>query len=474
MNQTDVELKETRYSGLNILSFSMYQIVWTIIVSALNMTYFFFYHTVVGLEPVLIFLAMAIFMVWDSINEPLIGFLVDRNFKWTRKWGRRFPWVVVSIIPWCLSFYLIYTPPNVDPAINPWPVFGWLIMSFFIFDTFVTILDVNVGTLRADKFRSDAQRKRYSKFFGPVDMIAVAIGTMIPPLFLFDQTRDAYAFMAAAIVVITIICAILFLPGVREDKTIIDRYYSKEYERMGFFKGMKEVVKQKSFMVFYASYTTFGIATTLMTAMGLYLVTFIFNGGEDIFIMLMATFLVGAMISVFIWHKYLKKVNNTKKVYTIGGFLLCAALIPLSFFVTLVDFMLFFFIAGLAMGCIWTLGVPVVLSDVQDDYVVRTGKNQKGMLLGTWALIGRFTSFFDELFILIVFSITMFPAGIETLQGLIDYGADIALIQWGVRLLIGIIPMCVLLIGVLIFWKFYPLTPEKVAENKAKLEKLGF
>ena len=198
-----------------------------------------------------IFIAMAIFTAWDSINEPLLAYLVDRNFKWTRKWGRRFPWVVVCIIPWCLSFYLIYTPPNVDAATNPWPVFGWLIMSFFIFDTFVTILDVNIGTLRADKFRSDAQRKRYSKFFGPVDMIAVAIGTMVPPLFLFGADRDSYALMAAAIVVIAIICAILFLPGVREDKTIIDRYYSKEYERMGFFTGMKQVIKQKSFMVFY-------------------------------------------------------------------------------------------------------------------------------------------------------------------------------------------------------------------------------
>lgn len=475
MNQTDVEVKETIYSNLNILSFSMYQIVWSIIVSALNLTYFFFYHTVVGLEPVLIFLAMAIFTVWDSINEPLIGFLVDRNFKWTRKWGRRFPWVVVSIIPWCLSFYLIYTPPNIDPTINPWPVFGWLIMSFFIFDTCVTILDVNVGTLRADKFRSDTQRKRYSKFFGPVDMIAVALGTMIPPLFLFmGNTRASYALMAAIIAFLTIIFSILFLPSVREDKNIIDRYYSKEYERMSFFKGMKEVVKQKSFMVFYASYTTFGIATTLMTAMGLYMVTFILNAGEDVFIMLMATFLIGAMISVVLWHKYLKKINNTKKVYTIGGFVLCAALIPLSFFVTLVDFFIFFFIAGLAMGCIWTLGVPVVLSDVQDDYVVRTGKNQKGMILGTWALIGRFTSFFDELLITIVFAITMFPAGISTLQGLIDSGANVALIQWGLRFLIGIIPMCILLLGVLVFWKAYPLGPEKVAENKAKLEEIGF
>ncbi len=96
------------------------------------------------------------------------------------------------------------------------------------------------------------------------------------------------------------------------------------------------------------------------------------------------------------------------------------------------------------------------------------------MILGTWALIGRFTSFFDELFITIVFAITMFPAGISTLEDLIASGANVELIQWGLRFLIGIIPMCVLLLGVLVFWKFYPLDPEKVAENKAKLEELGF
>jgi len=475
MNQTDVEIKETIYSGFNILSFSMYQIVWSIIVSTLNLTYFYFYHIKVGLNPFYIFLAMAIFMVYDSINEPVIGYLVDRNLKWTRKWGRRFPWVAICIVPWCLSLYLIYTPPNINATTDPLPVFLWLLMSWAIFDTFVTILDVNIATLRADKFRSDAQRRRYSKFFGPMDMIAVAIGTLLPPMFLLlGDIRESYVLMASIIVIIGIICGFLLLPGVREDKSIIDRYYSREYKRMSFVTGIKEVVKQKSFMAFYASYTTFGIGTTLMTAMGLYVTNFIFNAGEEIFIMIMATFLIGSMLSVFIWHKYLKKVNNTKRVYTIGGFFLCAALIPLSFFVTVIDLLIFFFIAGMAMGCIWTLGIPVVLSDVQDDYVVRTGKNQKGMLLGTWALISRFTSFLDELIILIVFTITMFPTGIETLQGLIDYGADIALIQWGLRFLIGIIPMCVLLIGVLIFWKFYPLTPEKVTQNKTKLEELGF
>ncbi|MFX1567680.1 MAG: MFS transporter [Promethearchaeota archaeon] len=466
---------EVKYSNLNILSFSMYQVTWTVIIAALNLTYFIFYHTVVGLHPFLIFLAIGIYTVWDSINEPLIGYLVDRNFKWTRKWGRRFPWIVIGIIPFGLSFYLIYTPPNIDGATNPWPIFGWLVMSYFIFDIFLTLLDINVGTLRADKFRTDLQRRRYSKYFGPIDMISQALGMMLPTIFLALGTgRQSFSTMAIAISLIGIISGISFLPGAREDKTIIDRYFSRGYEKMSFFKGIKEVLKQKSFLAFFASYTSFTVATTLMTAMGLYVTTFIFDVSEDIFTVLMAIFLIGAMISVFLWHKYLNKINNTKRVYTIGGMALCATMIFASFFITLYDFFVIFFIIGLAMGCIWTLGVPVVLSDVQDDYVIRTEKNQKGMLLGTWALVSKFTTFIDELLIAIVFTLVAFPSGLETYQELVASGANVPLIQWGIRFLLGIIPMLILLIGVITFWKKYPLTPEKILENKSKLKELGF
>ena len=47
-------------------------------------------------------------------------------------------------------------------------------------------------------------------------------------------------------------------------------------------------------------------------------------------------------------------------------------------------------------------------------------------------------------------------------------------IQWGIRLLIGVIPALLILLGTLIFWKYYPLTQDKVLENKAKLLELGF
>lgn len=116
-----------------------------------------------------------------------------------------------------------------------------------------------------------------------------------------------------------------------------------------------------------------------------------------------------------------------------------------------------------------------MLANAQDDYVVHTGKNQKGLLIGTWAVLGLITAFIDELLIATVFTLTGFVPGIPDYTTLAATpGVNVDLVLFGIRLLLGIIPMLVLLVGTLIFWKYYPLTQEKVLENKAKLLELGF
>ena len=148
------ELVKSSHSPRIYLSMASFQIIATLVGSAQGIYIYFYYFNVLGLDNNLIFLALSIFAVYDAINNPLIGFLVDRNFKWTRKWGRRFPWLVIGIIPWCLSLYLIFSAPDVDASVNPWPVFWWLIGSLVIYDTFLSLVSINIGALSPDLFRS--------------------------------------------------------------------------------------------------------------------------------------------------------------------------------------------------------------------------------------------------------------------------------------------------------------------------------
>ncbi|MFX1445976.1 MAG: hypothetical protein ACFFHV_21375, partial [Promethearchaeota archaeon] len=129
---------------------------------------------------------------------------------------------------------------------------------------------------------------------------------------------------------------------------------------------------------------------------------------------------------------------------------------------------------GIAMGSLWTLLLPVIQPNVLDDFVVNTEKNQKGIQVGLTTFILRLTATFDEFLIAIVHTLTGFRPGYDTYEEMAKTGADMNLVIWGIRMLQGIIPMFILLVGMIIFWKFYPLTQDVVKKNKAKLEELGF
>jgi len=346
-----------------------------------------------------------------------------------------------------------------------------------VFDLFITLVDIHVSILRADKFRTETERRKYAGSWGFFDMFAQILGMMLPPLFLFyGSTILSYTVMAAIMAVIAIIFGFTFIPGAREDKIIIDRYYSRDYERLHVFNGLRIVLKQKSFMALYAHYVLWLAATaSIMTGMVAYLVTFILKSNDpDAMIPLLGALLLGSLISIPVWLKILKKTNNNKKTYIIGSLILCALTVPIGFFQTEIDLMIMLFFFGIGNGCVWTIGMPVLYSNAQDDFVVRTGKNQKGILVGTWAVIGLITAFIDEALITLVFTFTGFEAGIPDYTALVASGANVELVQLGIRLLLGIIPALLILVGTLIFWKFYPLTQEKVLENKAKLLELGF
>ncbi|MEM7432516.1 MAG: MFS transporter [Pseudomonadota bacterium] len=68
-----------------------------------------FYSQILGLDPGLAGLAVAIGLVLDAITDPLIGYLSDNTHS---RWGRRHPWMFASVLPLAMFFYLLWHPPT--------------------------------------------------------------------------------------------------------------------------------------------------------------------------------------------------------------------------------------------------------------------------------------------------------------------------------------------------------------------------
>jgi len=99
-------------STKKMLSFSFGYLLVFAMISQFNTWVFYYYEVEMGLPIVLIGLAFVIFAVWNMINDPLVGYLTDRPFKWSKKWGMRFPWMMIGVIPYLIFWWLLFAVPN--------------------------------------------------------------------------------------------------------------------------------------------------------------------------------------------------------------------------------------------------------------------------------------------------------------------------------------------------------------------------
>ena len=65
----------------------------------------------------LIFTVISIYSIWDAINDPVSGYLLDKSKIFTSKRGKRFPYIIIGVIGAIFSLILLYLPVSFDPIV---------------------------------------------------------------------------------------------------------------------------------------------------------------------------------------------------------------------------------------------------------------------------------------------------------------------------------------------------------------------
>jgi len=91
---------------------------------------------VVGLEPRLASFGALAGIIWDAINDPIVGYFTDRL---NTRWGRRRPFLFWFAIPFALSFVILWSAPNWE---NQTALLIYVTLAFMLADTFQTLISV--------------------------------------------------------------------------------------------------------------------------------------------------------------------------------------------------------------------------------------------------------------------------------------------------------------------------------------------
>jgi GPH family glycoside/pentoside/hexuronide:cation symporter len=460
------EQYQIEHSKLNMASYGAGKALSEFIQMAFATFVFFYYEKEIGLNPWLTALGFVIFAIWNAVNDPLVGHLTNRPFKFTKKWGRRFPWVIIGGVPWLLSYILIFTPPSVNATTDALLIFGWLVFVTCLFDTFYSIWWIGFAALFPDKFRSSEERRSVQGIATPIGIIGIALGFIIPPLIIEEGNLLSYVIQAGVMIIGGFIILSISLPGCREDQETIDRYLSKKEQfkdRESFFKMLLKALNQKSFLVFIAAYTLYRGMILTMQASFPYLVENILKMSNDIISLLSVGFLIGAFISAPLWIKLAHKTNNNKKVILSASVLLTISTAPFIFIEDLLVIFIVIIFWGVGLGGFWSLLAPL-LADVIDESVASTGKREEGIYSGVQAFFGRLGIIMQAITFAIVHDLTGYNPNVQN---------QTPLAIWGIHIHFGLVPMIFILLATIILWRWYDLTPEKVEINKERIETLG-
>lgn len=458
MENNEVQIK---HSNLNMASYGFGTLVNEFMAMAFSAFTFFYYEAEIGLSSWLVGLGYVIFAIWNAVNDPLIGYLTERPFKFTRKWGRRFPWIVLGGFPYVLSYILIFSPPSVDPKTDAWILFLWLVITICLYDTFASLMWVNYSSLFPDKFRSSDERRTATGFSIFIGVFGSAFGAIIPPLLIIFGDLRSYLIQAWVVSAIGCIAVALSLPGTREDKILVEAYLSshKQIEKPSFFNELIRAMKQKTFVALILLLLCYQVMIRSMTASIPYAVRFILKTEASAVTLIMAGFLISVLIFTPLWVKISHKLNDNRKLALITGGTLTALTTPLIFVNTNFGYILSMVLWGIPLGGFWAMQMPL-LADVIDESVVKTGTRREGIYSG-------FNQFFSRLAIVVQ---ALSFATVHFFTGFVEGAAiQTPLAEWGIQVHLAVVPMIAMVVGLLIFYTFYDLTPQNIDEHQTLL-----
>jgi GPH family glycoside/pentoside/hexuronide:cation symporter len=399
--------------------------------------FFIFWETEVGLNIWIVTLAYTIYAIWNAINDPLVGYIADRPKKFWSRYGKRFPWIMISAFPAILLIIAIFAPPNIDPVSGEWGLFIWIVFFLCLYELFVSIFSLNHAALFPDRFRLDADRRKVGTIGRALILVGLALGSIIPPLLVTYGDRQSYANMAWVIAGISVILFFTIIPGHIETKEMKDRYISEQdnKEMVSFLEALKIVLSSKNFLALNLVFLMDALIGVSLVASIQYLTKYILLEEAGTSIIFMAAFILGALGSIFFWLLLAQKIKNNRKMLIIGVFLNTIFLLP------------FMFVHG-----------------VMDEATVKTGHRIEGAFMGVRTFFLRLALVIQGL----IFTITHILTGFDATS---DVQTELA--QFGILVHTALIPMILTLIALVIFILVYKLTPEKTKEIKEKLKELN-
>jgi len=338
-----------------------------------------FYTDVVGINVVLLGYILFSVRIFDAVTDPVIGYLSDRT---KTRFGRRRPYIAIGSIFIAATMVMLFNPPRATPMVETvW--FGISIYLLFLFWTVVTVPYESLGP----EITFDYHER--TSLFGIRDGFLIA-GTLAaasaPALvqWLFGLAGDAQG-ERSKFFWISIMYAPLLIGTAWWCVSMIKEVVQDARPHVnGIFAGLRQVTRNRPFLILLAAYTISAIGNNLPATLILFYVQYVLQSDlADFFLLL---YFVTGIIFLPGWI-YVAQRTGKKAAWLTSMAINSGAFVGV-FFLGPGDAVIYgvlVFLSGIGFGA--TLAIPsAIQADVIDYDELLTGERREGQYIGLWSI----------------------------------------------------------------------------------------
>lgn len=425
----------------------------------LAFSFLIFLTNVAGLEPLTAGTVLLIGKIWDAVNDPLVGILSDRT---RTRWGRRYPWIALTAIPFGATFYLNWMVPGFTSQIA---LFWYYVTVSILFQIFFTTTNLPYSTLTAEMTEDYDERTELTSFrlsFSLVGAVSVlALGLAVSNLVANPERQyQILGILGGGISIATIYwCVLGTFPHYQRRAAYHGRSlnYSETEDSGSLFRQLKIVFSNRPFLFVVGIYMFSWLALQITATIIPFYVTF-WMGANDYF--LAALLVQGTAIPMMFLCNILSKRVGKKGLYFLGSGIWILVQIALFFLQSGQLNALYGLCIVASFGVATAYVVPwSILPDVIELDELNTGQRREGVFYAFMTLLQK---------IGLAVGIFLVSLALQT-SGFIKEAAtqpESALLA--IRFFMGPVPLILLVFGIVLAY-FYPITKATHTETLLKL-----
>ncbi len=276
-------------------------------------------------------------LLWDGIDDPMIGSLIENTHF---KWGKYKPWIFIGALTNSICLALMFT---LRPS-------GWAFVALFgvfylVWEITFTFNDIAYWSMLPSLSSDERERTQLTTLVSVAASIgAFAVGGLVPVLIAGDAVR-MYNTIAIVVAIIFFLSQMLLVFTCKEHERNVEE--EAKQPKAGVLEMFKVLKKNNQLGVILIVILVYYLGSALLNAFGLNYFYFSFDyeqGGSYMFIFTVV-YAIGTILAQAIFPLLNKKWNRSQ-------------LLTYSFIAMIIGYTLFFFVGDI--GTVTFIPVHIV------------------------------------------------------------------------------------------------------------------